>query len=392
MDFTGERVIPGQVEPDLWAEHFSRYRFAAKLTQQISTHEPGHKPDVLDIGCGAGYGTATLAEVAASATGIDLAPEAIEHARAHYSLPNLTYVPGSATDLPFPADSFDLITAFEVIEHLADPSKMLAEARRVLRPNGVFLVSTPNKTYYAETRALDGPNPYHLHEFTFDEFTDALRSVFPSSHILLQNHTDAFSFYEPNATSLTDARIETIAGSPNDAHFFLAVCSAQPIADLHSFVYVPTATNLLRTREHHIGILQREVHNLKASIDGLQESLTKAHAERDNMIRMFDQQASDLAQRTEWAQRIDREFNEKVSHLKILNAELEETQRALIEHTAAANHREAHLQAKIASAHALIGEVRKSRWLRLGRTFGVGPKLEMQSSAANVTPDTNRDV
>ncbi len=392
MEFTGERVIPGQVEPDLWAEHFSRYRFAATLAPQIFGHEPGRKPDVLDIGCGAGYGTATLAEVAASATGIDLAPEAIEHARAYYSLPYLTYVPGSATDLPFPADSFDLITAFEVIEHLADPSKLLTEARRVLRPNGVFLVSTPNKTYYAETRGLDGPNPYHLHEFTFAEFADTLASVFPSSPILLQNHTDAFSFYEPNATSLTDARIETIAGSPTDAHFFLAVCSAQPLADLHSFVYVPTATNLLRTREHHIGILQAEVRNLKASIDGLQESLTKAHAERDNMIRMFDQQASDLAQRTEWAQRMDREFNEKVAHLKLLSAELEETHHKLIHHSAAANQRQAKLQAELASTYAIIGDIKESRWMRLGRTFGLGPKIEIQSPVASTTPETKHDV
>jgi ubiquinone/menaquinone biosynthesis C-methylase UbiE len=385
MEFTGERVIPGHVEPDLWAEHFSRYRFAASLA-----HESARPPDVLDIGCGSGYGTAALAEYASSATGIDLASEAIDYARAHYDRPGLTYLTGSATDLPFPAASFDLITAFEVIEHLNDPAKLLAEARRVLRPDGVFLVSTPNKTYYAETRRDNGPNPYHVHEFTHEEFARAVHAHFPSYVVLLQNHTDAFSFYNPTAPLPAQGYLETITGAASDAHFFLAVCSERPLDDLRNFVYVPAATNLLRTREHHIDILQREIENLKLSIDALKNSLATAHGERDKMIAMFDEQEHLLAERTEWAQRMDHEFNQKVAHLKIVMAELDANKRLAIERTQWAQQLEAELQ----KAYERMREARDSRWLRLGRKLNFGPQIEVpeKTGSPGTKPDTNNDV
>src|SRR5712691_7147315 len=120
-DFTGERVIPGQVNDDLWAEHFSRYVFAARMAA-------GRR--VLDVGCGTGYGTAELARTAVSATGCDIAAEAIEYARLHY--PEARFFRASAACLPFRAASFDLITAFEVIEHLREWPEFLRETARVL--------------------------------------------------------------------------------------------------------------------------------------------------------------------------------------------------------------------------------------------------------------------
>src|SRR5579885_297921 len=84
-EFTGERVIPGQVDIDLLNEHLARYAFAARLAR-------GKR--VLDAGCGAGYGTAELARVALSAAGIDSAADAIDYARANYCLPNLFFTQG----------------------------------------------------------------------------------------------------------------------------------------------------------------------------------------------------------------------------------------------------------------------------------------------------------
>ncbi len=92
IEFTGERVIPGQVDPDLWAEHVSRYAFAARFASGAR---------VLDLGCGAGYGTAELAGRARSAMGIDLAPEAITHASSAYPRANISFVPASVTAFPF---------------------------------------------------------------------------------------------------------------------------------------------------------------------------------------------------------------------------------------------------------------------------------------------------
>ena len=134
-EFTGERLIPGEVDIDLLNEHMARYHFAVRLAR-------GKR--VLDAGCGAGYGSAELADVAESVTGIDIAPEAIAFARAHYERPNLSFEEASCTGLPFGDASFDLVVAFEVIEHLEDWKGFLHEVRRVLAPSGQLIVSTPN--------------------------------------------------------------------------------------------------------------------------------------------------------------------------------------------------------------------------------------------------------
>src|SRR5437588_7051338 len=105
-EFTGERVIPGQVDVDLLNEHLARYNFAARLAR-------GKR--VLDAGCGAGYGSAELAQTAGRVTAIDIAAEAVEFARAHYAAPNLSFEQASCTALPFENGAFDLVVAFEVI-------------------------------------------------------------------------------------------------------------------------------------------------------------------------------------------------------------------------------------------------------------------------------------
>ncbi len=128
-EFTGERVIPGLVHPDLWAEHIARYAFAARFAS-------GDR--VLDAGCGTGYGCAQLAPRASLVAGIDIASDAIEYARQHSAPQNVRYTQASATAIPFAAGAFHLVTAFEVIEHLADWRGLLAEARRVLDAEGLL--------------------------------------------------------------------------------------------------------------------------------------------------------------------------------------------------------------------------------------------------------------
>ena len=144
LEFSGERVIPGKVDADLLNEHLARYAFAARLAR---------RKRVLDAGCGSGYGSAELAKLALRAVGVDQSGEAVRFARENYRLPNLCFEQASCCALPHPDACFDLVVAFEVIEHLEQWREFLLEVRRVLAPAGQFIVSTPNKLYYAEQRA-----------------------------------------------------------------------------------------------------------------------------------------------------------------------------------------------------------------------------------------------
>jgi SAM-dependent methyltransferase len=410
-EFTGERVIPGQVNDDLWAEHIARYAFAARLSDGAR---------VLDIGCGTGYGTAELAQRAQSATGIDISADAIVYAREHY--PNAIFLAASATAIPFPAASFDLITAFEVIEHLDNWHELLIEARRLLHPDGTFLVSTPNKLYYAESRAKEGPNPFHTHEFEFAEFRDALEAVFPKVAILLQNRLESQAFY-PHATfPPVDAKLDTSRGSPAEAHFFLALCSIDCAPETRSFIYVPRAANLLREREQHIFLLQDELAQTKAWLEGVmsdrqkliesQDEL-KAHLEEHNRWALqldLDYKAAmgriselqDLMQaeqskaiemagayqrtvdaleqenrdKTEWAMETERRLSaalaQKCEELAETVRLLDLAEATVVERTAWAQDLDRGLQ----QANARLRMISDSRWVKLGRAAGVGPDLK----------------
>lgn len=411
-EFTGERVIPGQVNDDLWAEHLARYAYASRFAKDAH---------VLDIGCGTGYGTAEMAQHAKDATGVDLSPEAIAYARQHYPLANTTFLAASATALPFPGASFDVITAFEVIEHLRDWQTLLQEARRSLHPGGVFLVSTPNKLYYGESRAAEGPNPFHAHEFTFAEFRDALSAVFPRIEILLQNRLETQAFY-PHATfTPVDAQLDSARGSPDDAHFFLALCSIDQPLHPNSFLYVPRAANLLREREQHIHLLQDELAKNKTW-------LAQVTAERQHLIESQAELEQHLEQHNKWAMQLDRDHNEALQRIAELQdmfraeqarameiaaayqrvvddlqlenqrktdwalatdkrlsaalAQLVETGRLLDQAEATVVERTAwarDLDARLGRASAQLKMAAESRWLRLGRIVGLGPKIDGES-------------
>src|SRR6266404_1383353 len=143
VKFTGERVIPGECEPDLLNEHMARYRFAQRFAAGKV---------VLDAACGSGYGAAMLAENAKKVVGCDISHEAVEYARRVYGASKggalrVEYSESDCLALPFPSARFDLVVAFEIIEHLENPQVFLKEMDRVLGPGGILIVSTPNRLY-----------------------------------------------------------------------------------------------------------------------------------------------------------------------------------------------------------------------------------------------------
>jgi 2-polyprenyl-3-methyl-5-hydroxy-6-metoxy-1,4-benzoquinol methylase len=177
MIYTGERFIPGNDEKEIEAEHVHRYHVVAKQLKN---------KNVLDAGCGAGYGSNILAQYCSKVTAIDISSEAIEWCKENYgSRRNLEFIQASLIKLPFKDSTFDCIVNLEVIEHVQKDIQeaFLKEARRVLKPNGILIISTPNKKVYTDQSGYN--NPYHVCEFYPEEFKSFLNQEF--SNIRMYN-------------------------------------------------------------------------------------------------------------------------------------------------------------------------------------------------------------
>ena len=169
LPFTGERFVPG-TRGEIWIEHWHRYHFAARWAA-------GKR--VLDVACGEGYGSALLARAgAAQVTGIDVAEQAIAHARAAYAdLANARFAAGSCTQLPLADGSVDLAVSFETLEHIEGQERFLDELARVLAPDGVLILSCPNKLEYSDKRNY--ANEFHVRELYRDELAALVGRRFP---------------------------------------------------------------------------------------------------------------------------------------------------------------------------------------------------------------------
>ena len=155
LDFTGERMLPGKVNDWLFLEHIYRYRFAKNFV---------NNKNVLDIACGEGYGSAgLLLSGAKKIVGVDIDKSTCSHAARRYQL---NIINGDATNIPIQSKSFDIVISFETIEHLNNPSTFLSECSRLLKPQGILIISTPNKELYD----VYGDNPYHRSELSEEAF------------------------------------------------------------------------------------------------------------------------------------------------------------------------------------------------------------------------------
>jgi SAM-dependent methyltransferase len=130
--------------------------------------------DVLEAGCGEGYGADLIAGVARRVIGLDYDESAVAHVRARY--PRVEMRQGNLAELPLPDGEVDVVVNFQVIEHLWDQGQFVAECFRVLRPTGVLLMSTPNRITFSPGR--DTPiNPFHTRELNAAELTELLAAA-----------------------------------------------------------------------------------------------------------------------------------------------------------------------------------------------------------------------
>ncbi len=182
MKDTGERLVVNQKSLNTnYFRHIIAYVFAEKYIKD---------KNVLDDGCGSGYGSYHLKSKGAKrVTGIDISEEAIEYAGKNYKNENLNFVQMDVTKLNFDDNTFDILTSFQVIEHIKDVNKYLAEIKRVLKNGGIALITTPNKQT-SSPNTIKPENPFHVKEYYYDDFKNLLANYFGKVQIFGVNQSE----------------------------------------------------------------------------------------------------------------------------------------------------------------------------------------------------------
>ena len=240
LEFTGERFTPECVR-EIWYEHFHRYALATRWCAGKRT---------LDAACGEGYGSALLAESASSVEAVDISEQTITHARQRYGHhKNLGFHVADCTTLPFGDDEFDRVISFETLEHLEAHDELLAEFRRVLKPDGFLVLSSPDKAVYSDQQ--NTVNEYHVKELYREEFESLIGRHFPASRLLGQKlmfHSAIWSkgdinrveFDQVTNDSTSADRTKTPTQITQPPMYFIALCAddAASLPDLEGQLWL----------------------------------------------------------------------------------------------------------------------------------------------------------
>ncbi len=185
IDNTGERILLEKETPLMIARHFCAYRFAQDYV-----------PDkhVLDIGCGEGYGSYYLADFAKEVTGIDYDKAIIEYAKDKYQKTNLQFLVMDVKNLNSFNDKFDVVCAFQFIEHIQDVGAFLGNIKNLLKDNGIFICSTPNRKDASPGSEMPF-NKFHIREYLYSEFKELLEGYFKNINLFGLKRGRKLNFY-----------------------------------------------------------------------------------------------------------------------------------------------------------------------------------------------------
>ncbi len=285
MKFTGERVIPNiPEEKSLWQEHLARYKLAFHLI--------GENQQVLDLGCGTGYGSTELAQgQGRKVVGLDVSAEAVAYSAAHYSAPSLSFCQANVCALPFPDAHFKAVISFEVIEHLDNPTLYLAQMRRVTKESGFCIISTPDREVYSPN--MDKPwNPFHVSEYSMPEFIELLQQTFPWVIIVKQYHFDGYfmnSVYNAEMGKKVYSFQLLTNNETAKAPYMIATCTSnyetylrlQQLIQLSPAIYgdlgrygeIVSLRGDVNNLKFHINVLESQIEELKLNLEALNQHL-----------------------------------------------------------------------------------------------------------------------
>jgi SAM-dependent methyltransferase len=272
--FTGERLtaaIGGQVQ----IEHYHRYLYARAFVAGL---------DVLDVASGEGYGSALLAQVARSVIGVEWSGATVVAAAANFPRHNLAFVQGDARALPLADRSVDVVVSFETIEHFDGQDAFVHEVRRVLRPDGVFIVSTPERDVYSPPGS--GANPFHVHELSGAEFVTLLRTCFRHVQIMSQRPLIGSALLADAGSSAAPLVFER----RGETHFEACIGLARAMR-------VAALARQLQERQAELAALQATLGASRAALDQARADLACAQAQARAQQQALAQASAEATRR-----------------------------------------------------------------------------------------------
>jgi len=298
--FTGERYIPEYFldsQDEIIKEHENRYKSIKNIIKNKL---------VLDAACGTGYGSYEISKYAQKVIGIDISNETIKYAKKNYKRENLDFITASVTDLPFQDNSFDVITSFETIEHISEKQQLhfLDEIVRVLKGNGLLIISTPDKLIYSDQNNYT--NEFHIKEFYEKEFYVFLNKFFKNIKFYYQSDEICNLIYSPESKEVNISEINdlNIKGK-----YIIAVCSNHTV-------------NNNQLNIDHMIIDNKKLINLKNRVLELQDDIDKKNNWTFNLIEELNKKNKELTTKEQNIQTLNEELTTKEQNIQTLNEEL----------------------------------------------------------------------
>lgn len=166
---------------------------------------------VLDIASGEGYGSNLMSKKASFVYGVDIDKATVKEAKLKYKRENLEFITGGVSQIPLGDNSVDIVVSFETIEHHNEHEQMMSEIKRVLKPKGLLVISTPDKLYYSDERNFK--NQFHIKELYKDEFTDLVSKNFSKIQLLTQQYSNGNSIIQDNKSN---SELQFFSGNYSD--------------------------------------------------------------------------------------------------------------------------------------------------------------------------------
>jgi O-antigen biosynthesis protein len=303
LELSGERYTSAEVV-EVKHEHYHRYFFALQFCD---------KKKVLDVASGEGYGSALLGTVAQQVLGIDLSPAAVARASRNYGSERVSFSVGDYAAISLSDVSVDIVVSFATLEHVADLAKFFCEIKRILRPDGMLVISTPNAKFYKNLGR--GPKPSQVKELDANEFRAILREHFPNCRLLGQRSVIG-SAIAPDSSFLSDRdRQQSFRASDSGEYsvqegigppmHFIAVASETALPEIrHGLLddrpFLNNLYDLLEKRAIAIREIEQLLQVTVTSRDELQEQLRVAATSRvelQEQLRVTATSRDDLQER-----------------------------------------------------------------------------------------------